>query len=136
MVVVRTMRQRRSGFTLIEVLACLLVLTLGLTAACGLVFYGLRLVRNAHGKTIGMTTALTVLVDPTPLRTDPTLSPSGPTTSGYLNGLWVVRTESAATPIDGIGGVLVAVTVTVDVYEASNGACYASLSRRLTKRMP
>ena len=130
------MTHRSTGFTLIEVLACLLVLTLGLTSACGLVFYGLRLVRNAHGKTIGMMTALTVLVDPMPLKTDPTLSPSGPTTSGYLNGLWVVRTESASTPIVGVGGVLVAVTVTVDVYEASNGTCYASLSRRLTKRTP
>lgn len=130
------MTTRRIGFTLIEVLACLLVLTLGLTAACGLVFYGLRLVRSAHGKTIGMTTALSVLVDPTPLKTDPTLSPNAPNSSGYLNGLWVVRTESAPTPIDGTGGVLVAVTVTVDVYEASNGNCYASLTRRLTRRIP
>ena len=128
--------KRHAGFTLIEVLAALLVLSLGLTAACGLIYYGLRLVRSAHGRTIGMATAITVVNDPRPLRTDPTLTPNGATTSGYLNGLWVVRTESAPTPIDGAGGKLVAVTVTVDVNDAANGETFASVTRRLVKILP
>lgn len=127
------MIRTRTGFTLIEVMACLLVLSLGLLSACGLILYGLRLVRIAHGRTIGMATAMTIMANPTPLATDPTLTPNGSTTTGYLNGLWVVRTESAPTPLDGAGNSLKSVTVTVDVYEASNGECVASFTRRLTK---
>jgi len=127
------MIRTRTGFTLIEVMACLLVLSLGLMSACGLILYGLRLVRISHGRTIGMATAMTVMANPTPLATDPTLTPNGTTTSGYLNGLWVVRTESAPTALDGTGNSLKSVTVTVDVYEATNGECVASFTRRLTK---
>lgn len=129
------MRTRR-GFTLIEVMASVLVVAIGLTAACGLILYGLHLARASHGRTIGMATALSVLDDATPLATDSSQSPDAPTTSGYLNGLWVVRSESAETPLDGAIGKLVAVTVNVDVFEASNGACYASVSRRVLRQKP
>lgn len=135
MVVEIPMMKHRNGFTLIEVMACLLVIALGLTAAAGLMFYGLHLVRTAHGKTIGMATAMTVLADPSPLKTDPSLTPSGPATSGYLNGLWVVRTESGETSLDTTNK-LVAVTVNVDVYGGGNGECYASVTRRLIRRKP
>lgn len=124
----------RSGMTLIEVMACVLVISLGLMAACAMVFYGLRLVAKAHGETVGTATAMTVLADPSPLKTDPTLSPDSATTQGYLNGLWVVRTESNELPLDGSNGKLVSVTVDVDVYETANGAPLASVSRRLLRR--
>lgn len=125
------MNRQRQGFTLIEVMACLLVLALGLTAAAGLMFYGLHLVRASHGKTIGMATAMTVLADPSPLRTDPSLTPSGATTTGYLNGLWVERKESDEISL---GGNDASVLVSVDVYDGSGGACYASVTRRLLKK--
>jgi len=125
----------RRGFTLIEVMACVMILAMALTAACGLILYGLHLARSAHGRHIGMATALTVLHDASPIPTDPSLSPAGATTAGYLNGLWVVRSESAATPLDGAGGRLVAVDVDVDVFVAENGGCVASLHRRLIRKV-
>ncbi len=127
---------RYRGFTFIEVMASVLVLAMGLTAACGLILYGLHLARTAHGRTIGMATAMSVLNDTTPLPTDPSQSPDAPTTSGYLNGLWVVRTETNEMPLDGPAAKLVTVTVNVDVFEAANGECYASASRRLIRRKP
>lgn len=130
------MRRFHQGFTLIEVMACTLILAMALTAACGLILYGLHLVRSAHGRTVGMATAMSVIADPSPLQTDPSLTPNGPTSSGYLNGLWVVRTESDETPLDGGSGKLVAVTVTVDVSEADNGETFVSTSRRLIRRKP
>ena len=126
------MIKKRLAFTLIEVLASVLILTLGLTSACALILYGFHHVRSAHGRSIGMATAMTVLIDSTPLRTDPTLTPAGPTSSGYLNGLWVVRSESDGVFI-AIG--LIAVTVTVDVFETTNGECFASTTRRLIRRI-
>jgi prepilin-type N-terminal cleavage/methylation domain-containing protein len=136
MVVELLMNYPRTGFTLIEVMACVLVITLGLSSAIGLVIFGQRLVRKSHGQTIGMATAMTVTVDPSPLKTDPSLSPNAPTSSGYLNGLWVVRTESDETPISGTGGKMVAVTVRVDVYEIDGGDCFASTTRRLIRQKP
>lgn len=130
------MRRNRIAFTLIEVLASVLVLTLGFVSACGLIVYGLRLARISHGQTIGMATAMTVLIDPTPLRTDPSMTPNAGTSSGYLNGLWVVRTESAETALDGDIGKVVAVTVHVDVYEVAQGECFASVTRRLIRQKP
>lgn len=130
------MTRLHRGFTLIEVMACTLILAMALTAACGLILYGLHLVRSAHGRTIGMATAMSVIADPSPLQTDPSLTPNAPTTSGYLNGLWVVRTESDETPLDGPSGKLVAVTVTVDVSEADNGETFVSTSRRMIRRKP
>jgi prepilin-type N-terminal cleavage/methylation domain-containing protein len=124
---------REAGFTLIEVMACVLVIALGLTAACGLILYGLHLARNSHGRTIGLATAITVLNDPSPLQTDPSMSPNAPSTSGYLNGLWVERKESDPTPL---GGRFVAVTVSVDVFEVANGENFAAVTRRMIRRLP
>lgn len=121
----------RRGFTLVEVMACLLVLTVGLTTAAGLIFYAMHLVRASHGQSIGMATAMTALADPSPLSTDPSLSPSGATTSGYLNGLWVERRESDEISL---GGNDASVLVSVDVYDGNGGTCYASVTRRLLKK--
>jgi len=123
------------GFTLVEVLACVLILTLGLAAATSLMFYGLRLAAKAHAKSIGMATALSVLVDPAPLQpANPLWSVSGNTVTGYLNGLWVQRTAGPAIPLGDAGSGLQAVTVTVSVYDAQNGRETASVIRRLIIR--
>lgn len=130
------MKRSSGGYTLIEVLASVLVLGIALMAAAGMLLYGLAMARTALGRSIGMATARSVLADATPLPTDAALSPHGPTASGYLNGLWVERKESRPTPLEGIGGSLVAVTVSVDVFEASGGRCVASASRRVLRRLP
>jgi len=122
----------RKAFTLIEVMACVLILTLGLAAATGLVFFGIRLASSAHAKSIGMATALTVLVDPTPLQpANPAWSVTGSTASGYLNGLWVERTAGRPVAVGSAASGLQAVTVTVDVFELQNGRKFASVTRRL-----
>lgn len=134
----RTLFGRRA-ITLIEVMACVLVLGLGLLAATALILYGLRLARSAQAKSLGIATAMTVLSDPKPLATDSTMSPDGATTTGYLNGLWVERKEADAESLDGLplaSAKRVAVTVTVDVYEVNGGACCASANRRIIKRLP
>lgn len=129
------MNRFRTGFSLVEVLACVLVLGLGLIAATSLLLYGLQLAREARGRTMGMATALAVLNDATPIATDPAVSPvadADGAAEGYLNGLWVVRRESDELVLDGAN--LVAVTVHVDVYEGQDGHCYASVSERKLRR--
>ena len=128
------MSRRRSGFSLIEVLACVLMLGMALLAATSLLLYGLQLARVARGKSMGMATALAVLYDSAPIATDAAATPAGATTQGWLNGLWVVRSESDETVLD--GAKLVAVTVHVDVYEGENGHCYASVSGRMLRKKP
>jgi len=129
------MKPRMVGFTLIEVLACVMVLTMGLISACGLTLYGLRLVAKSRAQTLALATATAVLVDPSPLSTDPSLSPNGASTSGYLNGLWVVRTEVDPVILDG-SAKLRSVTVNVDVYNGQNGDAVLSMNRRLLRRTP
>jgi prepilin-type N-terminal cleavage/methylation domain-containing protein len=126
----RTTRRACRAFTLIEVMACVLVLGMGLLAATALIFYGLRLARLAQAKSLGMATAMTVLADPKPLPTDPTESPDG-ATPGYLNGLWVERQEKDAVTIDADHE---AVTIIVDVFESSRGTPCASVNRRIIRR--
>jgi prepilin-type N-terminal cleavage/methylation domain-containing protein len=129
------MKLRPAGFTLIEVLACVMVLTMGLISACGLALYGLRLVAKSRAQTLALATATAVLADPSPLSTDPSLSPNGASTSGYLNGLWVVRTEVDPVILDGSAR-LCSVTVNVDVYNGQNGDAVLSMNRRLLRRTP
>jgi len=130
------MNTPRRAFTLIEVMASVLVLTFALTAACAMILYGLQLARSTHGLSLGMATAQAVFEDPSPIRTDPAFSSSGGTASGYLNGLWVERRETDVTPLEGPTGNTVAVTVHVDVRDGAYGTVYASITGRLIRRKP
>jgi len=127
------MHRRSHAFTLIEVLACVMILSVGLLSATSLVLYGLRLHSLSHGREIGVITAESVLGDANPLATDPALSPNGATTSGFLNGLWVERTESGEMDISGGMGTLSSVYVTVDVFESQSGRPIVSLARRVIR---
>jgi len=127
------MSAARRAFTLVETLACVLVLSLGLIAATGLVLFGLRYHALSHSREIGVLTAESVLNDASPLATDPALSPSGATTSGYLNGLWVERTESGEVDISGGLGTVVSVHVAVNVFETQSGRPIVALARRVIK---
>ena len=80
------------GFTLIEVLAALIVLTLGMLSAIGLVVYGVQLAQLSIGRTTGMATAMSVAIDARPLPPpDPLWTQSGSMTTGYINGFWIER---------------------------------------------
>ncbi len=148
------MSSRRSlcgAFTLIEVLAILLVVSIGLAAAIGLVTYALKLSLDAQGRSTAMATAMTVAIDADPLL-DPDLASdwqevstytfdaaSGTTvTRGLINGYYAIRTESA----DSFGilaqeGATVharAVRVDVDVFETLGGRMLASFSTQVVRQ--
>jgi len=133
------------GFTLIETLAVLLVVSIGLAAAVGLFSAALRISAQAQGRTTAMATAMSVAVDPTPLL-DPDLAADWTQVStyamdassglaeahGYINGFWVVRRESSASAdiLAADAGVVHArqVNVDVDVSEVTGGRILASFT--------
>ncbi len=129
------MTRLRRAFTLIEVLASVLVLTVGFSAAIGLILYGIQLSKVSIGRATALATAMSIAVDPTPLQ------PSAPlwtvavpgTTKGYLNSYYIERTEGAAVTL--VTGITVA-DVDVDVYETGKGRLLASYSQRLVKSAP
>jgi len=101
------------GFTLIEVLAILLILALGMSAIIALVAVGRRQAGLAHMRLAGTHTAMTVLNDHAPLgRTADVGDIDGDgwkgagsfswtgayslESSGTINGFWVKRTEASA----------------------------------------
>lgn len=129
------MSAKSAGFTLIEVLAAVIILSLGLVSAIGLMLYGLQLAKVSMGRATGMATAMSVAVDPTPLLpANPLWTVSIPgTTKGYLNGFWVERTEGAAQTI---APGITAADVDVDVYETLKGRLVASYSQRILKGAP
>lgn len=122
----------RRGFTLLEALACVLVLGLGFAAAIGMIIYGIQLSKVSIGRATAMATAMSVAVDPNPLQgASPVWTVSVPGTSkGYLNGYYVERTEAAPAAV---GGGIDAADVTVEVYETLRGRLLASYNQRLLK---
>jgi len=126
------MSSRRHGFTFIEVLACLLIVSLGLAAAVSLTLYGELVSERAQAKSTAMATALSVAIDPAPMLHESASSHwhlSGSngigTTTGWLNGYYVVRVEWAgSTPAVGFASD----PVSVDVYGGIRGTLVASYS--------
>ncbi len=57
----------RSAFTLIEILACLLLFSMGLMAVIGVFLYGLKSAAAAQADATAWATALSVVKDPLPL---------------------------------------------------------------------
>lgn len=127
--------RRADAFTLIEVLASVLILMVGMLAVAGMVAWGVRQAARAQASSTAMATALTVTDDPEPLqRTDWTTF--GGTAQGFLNGYYVRRSESTAGTSAGLQAQgLVSVEISVDVYETLGGAPVASLTtRRFARR--
>lgn len=124
------MSRTRRGFTLLEVMGSVLVLSLGLASAIGMVLYGLHLAKLSMGKATALATAMTVAVDPSPLQSGWTATVPG-TTKGFLNGYYVERTEGLPTII--AGGITTA-DIRVDVYETLKGRPVASFNQLLVKR--
>jgi hypothetical protein len=127
-------RGSRGAFTFIEVLACLLVLSLGIASAVGMVMYGVLLATRAQGRATGMATALTVAADATPLLpagANWTGGPGREEARGYINGFYVVRRETLG---DGPAPGFHSDTVTVDVYDTFKGAPVTSYTTRLLRQ--
>jgi prepilin-type N-terminal cleavage/methylation domain-containing protein len=128
---------RNAAFTLIEVLAALLVLTLGMMSAVGLVLYGMQLAKVSIGKSTGMATAMSVAVDSAPLlASDAFWQPSSGNagiSKGYVNGYWVERVES---PAAFVGPGISRSLVQVDVYETLRGKLLCSYNEQLVRQQP
>jgi hypothetical protein len=141
----------RRGFTLIEVLAIMLVITLGLMATIGLVFFGVIQSARAKGAELGMATAISVALDPQPLLPPRAaaawtwvpydLDARGELTAlaqGTVNGFGVKRTEVSGDDdiIAEDGGVVYmrSARVDVDVYDAVVDRRVASFTTRIIRQ--
>ncbi len=119
----RPVRKSAAGFTFIEVLSCLLVLSGGVAGAISLTYYALVMGARAQGKATGMATAMTVAIDPGPLMHAKASSQwqnggTVGTSSGWINGFYVVRVETAGSqPAPGFANN----AVSVDVYDGTRG---------------
>ena len=105
----------RCGFTFVEVLACLLVVGLGLASVVAMVYFGIVNSQKAQAGSTAMITAMSVAVDATPYLSpdvaaawnisatydmdDQTTNPLTESSQGYINGYLVRRTETT-TPAD------------------------------------
>ena len=121
---------KRNAFTLIEVLAIVLVLVIGMFSAIALLRYGAQLARDAQAAALAMPTAMTVLRDTHPIGVPSSDfdSAGGGTWEGYVNGMWVRRKifdkESRA-------GVTFA-TVQVEVFWGSESSRALTLTERFS----
>lgn len=140
-------RCHRGGFTLLEVMAMLLVLTLGLLSAIALYLYANRVAVKAQAASTAMATAISLAYDGAPfLDADQaaawTISGTWPNrlASGYLNGYWVTRSESSnaadVVASDAATGSVVLRTVRVDVMvrDPARGATMATFALRLLQQ--
>jgi prepilin-type N-terminal cleavage/methylation domain-containing protein len=151
-VAMRCTTKGQRGFTLIEILAATLILVVGLITVVGMVLYGLGLAQQARGRSLGISAALTAIVDPASIRGG---TSTATVQDGYVNGLWVHREEtelislapngasfgtssslsdSGGNPLLGsIPRSIQFVTVRVEVYSAQNGRPIVSMLRRIAK---
>lgn len=140
------------GFTLIEVLATLLLLSFGVASVIGMVHYAIRISADSQSRATAMATAETVLLDPTPLglsadpgdgdgdgwRADGTISASATgdydfVVDGWINGYYLHR-EERSTAADVVDDSQRWATITVQVYAGAEDRYLTTLRRRLLRR--
>jgi len=140
----------RRAFTLIEVLAIILIASVGILAATGVVVYAMYLAAQAQAQSTGMGTAMSIAADPQPLlrpdrasdwdasqwtRGSYDLTSGGAISCecrGYVNGYYVVRSESSAAA-DVIATGVRSALVTVQVYDRLKGRLLTSYTTRVMR---
>ncbi len=138
----------RCAFTFIECLSGVLIITVGLFAIIAMIMFAQRLANRAQADATAMATALSVAVDPAPLALDGDwdatawtragydLGSSGTIsceTRGYLNGLYVVRSERS-TAADIVAPGVRSVSVSVEVRAGANGEKVAAYTTRFLRQ--
>ena len=125
---------KRDAFTLIEVLAIILVLVLGIFSAIALLRYGVSLARDAQAAALALPTAITVLRDVHPLGVPAGdfSKEGGDTWRGYVNGMWVERKVLDKTAI----GQQVFANVQVDVSWGSDTSSVLMIRERVALHAP
>jgi hypothetical protein len=135
-------RAVRRAFSLIEVMACLLLLTLGFFAILLMVLWGQRIASDAQGRATGLITAQSALVDTAPpgsVGTDEqpgltaTIAGALTTHKGWLNGYYVVRNE-VQVPADALSPDQRWVEVEASVYRGIDGGQVATIRRRMIRQ--
>ncbi len=143
----------RRAFTLIEILAAMMIMSIGGVAVLGMMTYALRMSNEAQAGLTAMRTALAVVDDAEPLGlsadvgdadgdgwgSDRVLSgllSSGAyqfTVQGDINGYWVRRVESS-TAADRISATQRMATVTVDVFWSHDDRAVTAVRRRILRQ--
>ena len=145
----------RRAFTLIEIMATLLLIGIGLASLVALMGYAVRLASRAQADATALITARTVADDATPcgLTADTgdtdgdgwslqsgnlNTPPSGDyafTVAGWINGYYIVRKESSRTADqDVIHGQARRADVQVEVFLGGNGERVAALRAQILRR--
>ncbi len=143
------MKRPDRAFTLLEVLATLLILVLGMLSTVALVRFGVRVAQRSQIQATGMVTAQTVLIDRSPDgrapgATDWAVSSStgtvGPgsasyseTIQGRVNGYFVRRSE-ASVAADAVDARSRWVSVEVEVWTGEDGEHVTALKARMLRR--
>jgi Tfp pilus assembly protein PilV len=146
------MGSTRTGFTFIEVICIVLVVSIGLMGSIGLVYRGLTLAEKAQGNCTGMITAMVVANDPQPYLSatmqpswtqgtysfDDTTSNLSATSSGFVNGYYVTRVETT-NPSDIIAKTTTnvqvrSVCVAVDVFGSLDSNLICSYNTRFVRQ--
>ena len=109
--------QARVGMTFLEIIASLLVLTVGMSAVIGLTMYGLRQAGQVQAQGTALATAVTMFHDPAPIGWSLVASTGG-VEEGWLNGYFVRRRRDG---IEAVPGDLQSVAIQVDVYTDHGG---------------
>jgi Tfp pilus assembly protein PilV len=142
------MRRPERAFTLLEVLATLLILVLGMLSTLALIRFGVRTAQRSQIQATGMATAQTVLIDRSPDGRAPgstdwdiveqtgSIGPTGAyreTVQGRVNGYFVRRTESSVAA-DVVDSRSRWVAVAVEVWVGDAGEHVTKLTSRLLRR--
>lgn len=142
------MKRPDRAFTLLEVLATLLILVLGMLSTVALVRFGVRVAQRSQIQATGMVTAQTVLIDRSPDSRAPgaadwaVSSASGTpgpgaayseTIQGRVNGYFVRRSESS-TAADVVDSRSRWVSVEVEVWTGEDGEHVTALKARQLRR--
>jgi len=125
---------RRPGFTLIEVLAVVMVLVFGMLSAIAILHYGVHLARDSQASALAMPTAMTVMRDTHPLGV-PTSDfdrAGADAWEGYVNGMWVRRKVYDKE----VKGGQTFATVQVDVFWGKESSRTLSLTERISFHAP
>ena len=119
----------RRGFSFVEVLCVLLILTIGMLSAVALMRLGVRLAQQAQSAALAYPTARTLLYDVLPAGVDPAdwKSVGGDVWEGFVNGMWARRTVSDKQ----VRGNLTYATVKVEVFWSDTGDRSVTLQERI-----
>jgi prepilin-type N-terminal cleavage/methylation domain-containing protein len=146
------MRPQRA-FTLLEILATLLLLAMGVTAVIGMMRYATRISIAAQMRATALAVAETVMNDPTPeglsadvgdadkdgwygpgILSAPATGSYSFTVNGWLHGIYLVREETSAVS-DIIDDSARWGTVSVHAYAGLEGEHLTSLRRRVLRKV-